>query len=154
MEFFVLFRLLLLFIVVPFVELWLLLQVARITSVPTTLALVIVTGVIGTLLARSQGVRTYQAIQRSLAAGQLPTDSLIDGVLIFVAGAVLLTPGILTDLFGFALLIPFTRKYFRGWLVAWFKTRFRVQPGGSPPGGEPQQSEIIDSYVVDRKPEP
>ena len=78
-----LFYLLLLFIVVPFVELALLLKLAEITSWLHTLLLVIVTGVLGTWLARSQGVRTYRKIQQSLSAGQMPTDSLLDAAMIF-----------------------------------------------------------------------
>ena len=147
-----LFYLLLLFIVVPFVELALLLKLAEITSWWHTLLLVIVTGVVGTWLARSQGLRTYRKIQQSLAAGQMPTDSLIDAAMILVAGALLLTPGILTDLFGFSLLFPPTRLLYRRWLVKRFKARFTMQTtfNTSEP---PHESEIIDSYVVEHRPE-
>jgi UPF0716 protein FxsA len=147
----VLFYLLLLFIVVPFVELALLLKLADLTSWWHTLLLVIVTGVLGTWLARSQGVRTYRKIQQSLSAGQMPTDSLLDAAMIFVAGGLLLTPGILTDLLGFSLLVPFTRQLYRRWLVKRFKARFTMQTtfGSSEPR---QESEIIDSYVVEHHP--
>lgn len=146
-----LFYLLLIFIVVPFVELALLLKLADLTSWWHTLLLVIVTGVLGTWLARSQGVRTYRKIQQSLSAGQMPTDSLLDAAMIFVAGALLLTPGILTDLLGFSLLVPFTRLLYRRWLVQRFKARFTMQTtfGSSEPR---QESEIIDSYVVEHHP--
>ncbi|MBC8352581.1 MAG: FxsA family protein [Planctomycetes bacterium] len=146
------FYLLLLFIVVPFVELALLLKLAEITGVLHTLLLVVVTGVIGTWLTRSQGLQTYRKIQESLSAGQLPTDSLIDASMIFVAGALLLTPGILTDLFGFSLLLPFTRPFYRRWLISRFKGSFKMQTtfGG---GESPQKSEVIDSYVVEHHPE-
>ncbi len=145
------FYLLLLFIVVPFAELALLLKLADMTSVPHTLLLVIVTGAIGTWLTRSQGLQTYRKIQQSLSAGKMPTDSLIDAAMIFVAGALLLTPGILTDLFGFSLLLPFLRPFYRRWLVKRFKGSFKVQTAfrtGSPQ----QESEIIDSYVVEHRP--
>lgn len=143
-----LFYLLLLFIVVPFVELALLLKIAEVTGWLHTLILVVVTGVLGTWLARSQGLKTYYKIQQSLSAGQMPTDSLIDAAMIFVAGALLLTPGILTDLFGFSLLFPLTRHLYRRWLVKKFKSSFKVQTSfGS---SQPQQaSEVIDSYVVE-----
>lgn len=146
-----LFYLLLIFIVVPFVELALLLKLADLTSWWHTLLLVIVTGVLGTWLARSEGVRTYRKIQQSLSAGQMPTDSLLDAAMIFVAGALLLTPGILTDLLGFSLLVPFTRLLYRRWLVQRFKARFTMQTtfGSSEPR---QESEIIDSYVVEHHP--
>ena len=144
-----LFYLLLLFIVVPFVELALLLKLAEVTSWLHTLLLVIVTGVLGTWLARSQGVRTYRKIQQSLAASQLPTDSLLDAAMIFVAGALLLTPGILTDLFGFSLLFPLTRKLYHDWLVKRFKARFSMQTFGN--NAPARESEIIDSYVVEHR---
>ena len=146
------FYLLLLFIVVPFVELALLLKLATITSPLHTLLLVIVTGIVGTWLARSQGLRTYRKIQQSLTAGQMPTDSLIDAAMIFVAGALLLTPGILTDLFGFSLLFPMTRQLYRRWLVKRFKARFTVQTTFRTSAPR-QESEIIDSYVVEHRPE-
>lgn len=146
-----LFYLLLLFIVVPFVELALLLKLAELTSWWHTLLLVIVTGIVGTWLARSQGLRTYGKIQKSLAAGQMPTESLIDAAMIFVAGALLLTPGILTDVFGFSLLFPITRRLYRRSLVRYFKSRFTMQTTFRT--NEPQQqSEIIDSYVVEHRP--
>ena len=143
-----LFYLLLLFIVVPFVELALLLKLAELTSWIHTLLLVIATGVLGTWLARSQGLRTYRKIQQPLSAGQMPTDSLLDAAMIFVAGALLLTPGILTDLFGFSLLFPMTRQLYRRWLVKRFKARFTMQTrfGNSEPR---PGAEIIDSYVVE-----
>jgi UPF0716 protein FxsA len=148
----VLLYLLLLFIVVPFVELALLLKLAELTGWWHTLLLVIATGVVGTWLARSQGLRTYRKIQQSLAAGQMPADSLLDAAMIFVAGALLLTPGILTDLLGFSLLFPPTRKLYRGWLVKRFKARFTMHTSFRT--GEPQQeSEVIDSYVVEHRSE-
>jgi len=148
----VFFYLLLLFIVVPFVELALLLKLAELTSWRDTLLLVIVTGLVGTWLARSQGIRTYRKIQQSLAAGQMPTDSLLDAAMIFVAGALLLTPGILTDLLGFSLLFPPTRLLYRRGLINRFKTRFTMQSTFRT-GASQQESEIIDSYVVEHRPE-
>jgi UPF0716 protein FxsA len=142
-------KLLLLFITIPFIELALLLYLADATSWQVSLALVIIPGVIGTLLARSQGWRAWTRIREELAAGRMPTEPLLDAVLIFVAGALLLTPGVLTDLVGITLLIPWTRTYYRRRLVAWFKSRFTVQTSGF--GSWPQspgRSEVIDSYVI------
>lgn len=126
----------------------LLLKIADVRGWVHTLILVVATGILGTWLARSQGIKTYYKIQQSLSAGRMPTDSLIDAALIFVAGALLLTPGILTDLFGFSLLFPVTRHLYRRWLVNKFKGSFKVQTSFS--GDPPQQgSEVIDSYVVE-----
>ena len=85
----------------------------------------------------------------------MPADSLLDGVLIFAAGALLLTPGILTDLLGISLLVPWSRDYYRRRLVAWFKSRFTIRTSGlgawpAPPG----RSEVIDSFVIDQQSKP
>jgi UPF0716 protein FxsA len=142
-------KLLSLFILVPLVELALLLYLADASSWQFTLLLVIATGVIGTLLARDQGWRTWRRIHDELAAGRMPADSLLDGVLIFIAGALLLTPGVLTDLLGISLLVPTCRDYYRRRLVAWFKSRFTIQTSGIGSWPPPQgRSEVVDSYVI------
>lgn len=151
-------RLFSLFILIPLAELVLLLYLADVTSWQSTLLLVIATGVAGSLLARSQGWRTWMRIRDELAAGRMPADSLLDGVLIFVAGALLLTPGILTDLLGISLLIPVCRSYYRRRLVAWFKSRFTIQTAGTTAGfgawaQSRGRSEVIDSHVIEQKPE-
>ena len=99
-------RLLLLFTVVPLVELYLLIRLGAVIGVVPTLALVIVTGALGASLARWQGLGVIGRISEDLAQGRLPTDALIDGLLILIAGALLLTPGMITDALGFFLLVP------------------------------------------------
>lgn len=142
-------KLLLLFILVPLVELVLLLYLADVLGWQHTLLLVIATGVAGTLLARSQGWRTWVRIRTELAAGQMPTESLLDAVLIFVAGALLLTPGILTDALGISLLVPWCRAGYRRRLVAWFKSRFTIRTAGAGARNSPaERHEVIDSYVI------
>ena len=116
-------RLFLLFLLVPLVELYLLIQVGKVIGAPATIGLVIATAFLGANLARREGLRTYIAIQQNVAAGRLPTDDLIEGVMIFVAGLVLLTPGFLTDALGFLILIPATRRLLRHYLVTWLKRR-------------------------------
>jgi len=146
----VLFKLLLLFITVPFVELALLLYVADLTDWRFTLALVVVTGVVGSVLARSQGFRTYRQIQSELATGRLPGQSMLDAVMIFVAGALLLTPGVLTDIFGLSLLIPPCRAFYRKRLVDRFKSRFSIQTMNPTGQQTPEsRSRVVDSYVID-----
>ncbi len=145
-------KLLALFIFVPFVELVLLLQLAKYTSISFALGLIVLTGVTGTILARHQGWRTMRSIQQSLSAGQLPTESLLDAAMIFFAGALLLTPGMLTDLFGLSLLVPFCRGFYRLRLKRWFRRNFKVQSFQTPSAatgfsaGEPN---VVDSYMVD-----
>ncbi len=105
-----------LFVGLPLIELWVLLLVgSRIGWLPT-IVLVVVTGVIGASLARAQGLQTVAAIQRDMAAGVMPAPRLMDGVMILLAGAMLITPGILTDIFGFLLLVPATRQMIRNYL--------------------------------------
>jgi len=123
-------RLLLLFTVVPLIELGLLIQLGRVIGLAPTIAIVLLTGFAGAALARWQGLATMRRVQTDMAAGRVPADALVDGLLILVAGAVLLTPGLLTDIFGFLLLIPPTRTAVRRALVEAF--RGRVRGGGGP----------------------
>ena len=109
-------RLILLFTIVPLVELYLLIKVGSYLGALNTVFLVVSTGILGALLARMEGLRILQQIMRTFAQGAMPTEELMDGVLIFVAGALLVTPGILTDLVGLFFLIPQTRAIFKRWV--------------------------------------
>lgn len=144
-------KLIVLFVVVPLVELVLLLVLADLTRWEFTLLLVIFTGAAGIWLARSQGFQTWRRIETELSAGRMPAEALMDAVLILIAGALLLTPGILTDAFGLSLLFPPSRRLYRKWLIHWFKahTTIRYQGSGGVQDG-PADPQIIDSYVVGR----
>lgn len=98
------------FVGLPIVELYLLLRIAAVMGPLPTLALVLVTGVLGAALARQQGFQVLDTLKRDLSSGRVPTEALMDGVLVLIGGIVLLTPGILTDLTGLALLLPPTRS--------------------------------------------
>ena len=98
-------RLLLAFTLIPVAELWLLLRIGAALGGVPTLGLVLVTGIVGASLARREGARAWLAVQSELAAGRLPGRELLEALLVLVAGIVLVTPGILTDLAGLALLI-------------------------------------------------
>lgn len=104
-------RLILLFVTIPLVELAILLQVGQWIGLWPTVGLVVATGIAGAALARHQGLRAFLAVQQELASGRLPGRSLLDGLSILVGGAFLLTPGILTDIAGFSLLLPFSRRW-------------------------------------------
>ena len=91
-------RILLFFTIVPLVELFILIKIGGHIGALNTILLVIFTVLLGAMLVRVEGLRTLRQIQSSLAQGQLPAEELIDGVLIFVGGILLLTPGVLTDL--------------------------------------------------------
>jgi UPF0716 protein FxsA len=119
-------KLLLLFVLVPLLELAILVRLGGVLGFWPTIGIVVVTGAVGALLARSQGTRVLSGIRTELAVGQMPTDRLVDGLLILVGGAVLLTPGLLTDVLGLALLIPFTRRRFKAALRRRFDRMIRT----------------------------
>lgn len=109
-------RLLSLFILLPAVELALLIEIgSRVGTLPT-FVLILATGAIGAALARREGLGVLGRVRRDLDEGRLPATPLVDAVLILVAGALLITPGVITDLVGFGLLTPPVRGAVRRWL--------------------------------------
>ena len=106
-------RLLVLFITVPLIELYLLIRLGKLVGLGPTIGLVILTGFWGAYLARSQGHSILARMQREIHAGRAPAGELIEGVLVLIGGIVLLTPGLLTDLAGFALMVPGIRRKIR-----------------------------------------
>lgn len=119
--------LLLLFIVVPAVELALLIQIGSRIGTFNTLALIALTGVIGASLARYQGLQVLYQVRSEINEGRLPAGAMVDGIIILVAGALLVTPGVLTDAFGFLCLVP----WFRGILKRELRRRFERAVSGS-----------------------
>jgi UPF0716 protein FxsA len=111
-----LFKLLLLFILAPLIELALLVYVGTLIGPWYTILIVVATGILGAVLAKRQGTAIVNRIRSSLQQDMLPSGELFAGALIFIGGLVLLTPGIITDILGFALLIPQTRQAVAGWL--------------------------------------
>jgi UPF0716 protein FxsA len=109
-------KLFLLFTLVPLTELYILLEIGSYLGALNTILLIIFTGILGAYLARLEGIRTIHQISRNLATGVVPAEEMVDAVLIFVAGVVLVTPGVITDVMGFLLLIPYTRTIFKRWL--------------------------------------
>lgn len=104
-------RLALLFVLVPVLELVLLIRIGEVVGFLPTLALVAFTGVAGAALARAEGLRVLVQLNRELMAGRLPGQALMDGASVLLGGALLLTPGVLTDVAGLALLFPPTRRW-------------------------------------------
>ncbi len=117
-------KLFLAFTIIPVIEIYILIQIGSVFGPLTSVALVIFTGFLGAYLARLQGMQTILRIQENLKEGRMPSSDLLDALLIGVAGLVLLTPGFLTDLFGFILLIPATRIGVKAWLKGKFKNRY------------------------------
>lgn len=110
------FKLFLAFTAIPFIEIYLLIKVGSFIGAFNTVVIVILTGLLGAWLARLEGIRTMTRVRESLDRGELPAEEMLDGMLIFMAGAVLLTPGFITDLAGLGILIPKTRYWFKRWL--------------------------------------
>jgi UPF0716 protein FxsA len=102
-------RLTLLFVLMPLVELAILVYLGTIIGAFYTILIVVLTGILGAILTRSQGLATLSRIRSSLQRGILPANELFDGALILVGGLFLLTPGMITDIFGLAVLVPQTR---------------------------------------------
>jgi UPF0716 protein FxsA len=105
-----------LFIGLPIIELALLFELHGLVGFLPTVALVLGTGVAGAALVRRQGLATLLKIQQEMAVGKVPAPQMMDGVMILVAGALLVTPGIITDAVGFLLLVPFVREKIRFWI--------------------------------------
>lgn len=113
-----------LFITVPLVELAILLRLGRAIGFLPSLAVVVITGIIGAALARREGLKVLVRIRDDLAAQVEPSESILDGVCVLAAGLMLVTPGILTDACGFALLIPQVRGILRRRIMREFAGRF------------------------------
>lgn len=109
-------------------------------GLPPTLIIIVVTAFIGAALTKSQGGRAFANFQNALAMGKMPHKEMVDGLLILIAGAVLLTPGFLTDTVGFLLLLPPARAVIRGLLTEQLAKKVNVSVGGNPldPNFEPQ----------------
>lgn len=103
----------LLIIVIPAIDIGVLLFSGKTIGFLPTIALIILTGVVGAYLAKREGLQTLRKAQQQLAYGQIPGESVIDGICIIIGGTLLLTPGFITDIMGFLLLFPPTRKPFK-----------------------------------------
>ena len=125
----VLILLILVLIVVPAADFMLLLAAGGRIGWLLTLALAVLTGIIGAGLAKQQGMRTWIEIRHAVSRGQLPSTPLLEGAMILFAGAVLLTPGFITDTVGFLLLVPPPRRWLAERLVAHFRKRMQATRG-------------------------
>ena len=127
--------LLILFILVPIIEITLFIQVGEQIGLWWTIATVIVTALIGTHLVRSQGLKALASAQASLDQQKLPLEEVFTGLCLLVAGALLLTPGFLTDAIGFTLLTPLFRKFAGSKVLDFLKKRGTVHVGPGMQGG-------------------
>lgn len=151
-------RLLLIFILIPLVELVLLHQLYIHTHVLTTILVVMITGIVGVNLARRQGMQAWRGIHQQMATGQTPSKEILNGVMILLAGAFLITPGLLTDAVGFSLLVPKVRLWLGERLMVWFRNKtistFSVKswpPSGFEVSPEDEPAEASVRLVEPRK---
>ena len=118
-------KLLMLFIIVPVTELYILIEVGKRIGSLTTISIIIFTGILGAYLVKNQGFMILNKIQNDLNEGIMPGNSMIQGAIILAGGILLLTPGFVTDIFGFIFLIPASRKVVKKYLLKWLKRRLK-----------------------------
>lgn len=140
----------LLFLIVPLIEIALFIQIGGIIGLWWTLAIVILTALLGTILVRSQGAAVLAQVRRSFDDLRDPTEPLAHGAMILFSGALLLTPGFFTDAVGFALLTP----GIRGWLFRFIKSRINVDTVTYGRTNEMQETDVIDAEFEDLGPPP
>jgi UPF0716 protein FxsA len=153
------FYLFLLLIALPLVELLILIRIGQATAIWVPIAIVLVTGVVGSALARWQGFKVLDRIRDDVSAGRVPADSLIDALLVLVAGGLFILPGVLSDVVGIVLLIPQTRALVKRGVRAWIKKHVQVRVGHDNAGFWPDEDgqskfghdQIIEAKVLDKR---
>ncbi len=165
--------LLVLFVGLPLLELYMVIQVGQLIGAGWTILLLVLDSVVGAVVVRREGARAWRALRDTLARGGVPAKELADGGLVLVGGTLLLTPGFVTDAFGLLLVLPVTRPLFRGLLTRMLAARlvpvtFGQWPGrpGGPagPGGSrgpgdagrpgPGSGPVVRGDVVDGSEDP
>ncbi|MEM9456057.1 MAG: FxsA family protein [Myxococcota bacterium] len=162
-------KLLLLFTVVPVVELYLLITIGQRLGAEPTIGLVLVTGFLGATLARREGARVLRNWQEAMARGQMPKEGVISSVLVLVGGVLLVTPGVMTDVTGLLLLVPWSRRWIAGVVRSRLEHRLQVRsfvpdpsmfahaadrahPDAGPPHPGPTEGAVIDVDAVEANP--
>lgn len=135
------------FIGVPLLEIYVLVQVGQVIGAWWTILLLVVASVIGTWLIRREGARAWRALAESLRTGRMPAREIADGALILVGGALMLTPGFVTDAVGVLLILPVTRPLARGLLTQVVARRLIAPPDARRPG--PSGGPVVRGEVID-----
>jgi UPF0716 protein FxsA len=145
--------LLLLFVVVPIVEIYVIVQVGEAIGVLPTIALLVADAVLGTWLFRREGRRAWQALQQAIGERRAPTKEVTDGALVVVGGALMLAPGFVTDAVGLLCVLPPSRAVLRRILSGWIGRRLL---GSSPPSrrrprrpGDGDNGDVVEGEIVD-----
>jgi UPF0716 protein FxsA len=149
-----------LFIVVPIIELWVIIEVGSLIGVWPTIALLLADAVLGSLLLRHQGRGAWRRFNAAIAERRFPGREVADGALIVVGGTLLLTPGVVTDVFGVILLVPPTRALVRRLLRRAAARRFVIVGGpgagggfGPPPGNGSRRTYDVDGTAEEIDPD-
>ena len=137
-----------LFVVVPLVEIYVLVQVGQVIGAGWTILLLVLDAILGTWLIRHEGGRAWRALREALDGGRMPATELADGALILIGGTLMLAPGFVTDAFGILLILPFTRPIFRRLLAAAVARRMVIAVRRSP-GPGPSEGPVVRGEVVD-----
>lgn len=152
------------FVVVPILEIYVIIQVGHVIGAWWTIVLLVADSIVGSWLVKREGARAFEALRAALASGRMPAREISDGALILVGGTLMVSPGFVTDVVGFALILPFTRPVARRVLAALVARRLlagRGPLGGGPlgggtvpgdatrPGAGPQ-GPVIRGEVIDR----
>ncbi len=139
-----------LFLIIPIIEIFFLIKVGEVIGALPTIVLVVLTAVIGAGLLRQQGLSTLARLQQSLGQGKLPAQEMIEGVLLAVGGALLMTPGFVTDTMGFLCLLPVTRQFLAKAIIKRSALQMKIKMGGFTQGSTwGQDGDIVEGdYTV------
>ena len=116
-------KLFIVFALIPVIELTLLIKIGTIIGTLNTVILVIFTALVGAYLVKMEGISVVTRFQNNLSTGKFPADEIFDGAMILVAGALLVTPGVMTDVVGFSLVLPASRKVIKNFLKIYIQKR-------------------------------
>jgi UPF0716 protein FxsA len=145
--------LIILFVVVPLAELWVILQVGDAIGAPLTILLLAADSILGSMLLKSQGRVVWRRFNQELERGRMPHREVVDGVLVIFGGAFLITPGFLTDIVGVILLVPPTRALVRGVVMRRLGKRF-VATVTRPREPAPRQDYDVEGTASEYQPPP
>lgn len=141
------------FLVVPLVEIYVLIQVGQVIGPWWTILLLLADSIFGGWLIRREGARAWRALNSALSSGRMPARELADGALILVGGTLMLSPGFVTDAFGILMILPFTRPVFRRLLTGVVTRKLLASgfPGanGQRPGPGSQSGSVVQGEVID-----
>jgi UPF0716 protein FxsA len=146
------------FLLLPVLEIYVIIQVGELIGGWQTAALLLAESLLGAWIMRREGKRAWRALRETFGRGTVPDRELAEAALVLVGGALLLTPGFVTDVFGFMFVLPFTRPVVRRSLTAYIARRVRLAeqrmsamfpPGMSGPAApEPQEGQVIQGKII------